>query len=138
MKLNREKCVWEVKRLKSIERDQGEQIRNRKARIYRNLIKLNRPRAIERYRALKRPVLAIELAIEDLTRGFLNNEARWIEVAIEELSRRQKVSQWIELAIESYREGDKKKLKGLNRQLICQELSRLLKNSFSKKRKTQI
>ena len=83
--------------------------------IYRNLIKLNRSRAIERYRALKRPVLAIELDIEDLTRGFLNNEARWIEVAIEELSWRQKVSQWIELAIESYREGDKKKLKGLNR-----------------------
>ena len=25
------------------------------------------------------------LAIEDLTRGFLNNETRWIEVTIEEI-----------------------------------------------------
>ena len=54
------------------------------------------------------------LAIEELSRGFLSNEARWIKVAIEKLSRRQKVSQWIELAIESYRECDKKQLKGLN------------------------
>ena len=29
-------------------------------------------------------LLAIELAIEDLTRGFQSKEARWIEVAIEE------------------------------------------------------
>ena len=63
-------------------------------------------------------LLAIKPTIEDLTRGFVNKEARWIEVAIEELSRRQKVSQLIELAIESYRECDKKKLKGLNRQLV--------------------
>ena len=55
-------------------------------------------------------VLAIKLAIEDLTRGFLSKEAQWIEVAIEKLSKRQKVSRWIELAIESYRE-----LKGLDR-----------------------
>ena len=41
-------------------------------------------------------------------RGFLNKEAQWIEVAIEQLSRRQKVSRLIELAIESYRECDKK------------------------------
>ena len=37
---------------------------------------------------------AVEPAIEDLTRGFLNKE-----------------DQWIEVAIESYRECDKKKLK---------------------------
>ena len=48
-------------------------------------------------------------------RSFLNNEAQWIDVAIEKLSRRPKVSRLIELAIESYRECDKKKLKGLNR-----------------------
>ena len=60
-------------------------------------------------------VLAIEPTIEDLTRGFLNNEAQWIEVAIEKLSRRQKVSRWIKLAIENYRDCDKKKLKGLDR-----------------------
>ena len=41
-------------------------------------------------------------------RGFLNKEAQWIEVAIEQLSRRQKVSRLIELSIESYRECDKK------------------------------
>ena len=39
----------------------------------------------ESYRALKMRVLAIEPAIEDLTRGFLNNETRWIEVTIEEI-----------------------------------------------------
>ena len=50
--------------------------------------KSHKARSIESYQALKRRVLAIEPAIEDLTRGFLNNEARWIEVAIEELSRR--------------------------------------------------
>ena len=60
-------------------------------------------------------LFAIDPANEDLTRGFFNKEARWIEVAIEELSRRQKVSQLIKLAIESYRECDKKKLKGLDR-----------------------
>ena len=31
----------------------------------------------------KKRLLAIKIAIEDLTRGFLNNESRWIEVAIE-------------------------------------------------------
>ena len=30
-------------------------------------------------------LLAIEPAIEDLTRGFQRKEARWIEVAIEEI-----------------------------------------------------
>ena len=49
-------------------------------------------------------LFAIDPANEDLTRGFLNKEARWIEVAIEELSRRQKFSRLIKLAIESYRE----------------------------------
>ena len=63
--------------------------------------KLHKARSIDSYQALKRRVLAIELAIKDLTRGFLNNEARWIEVTIQQLSRRQKVSRWIELAIES-------------------------------------
>ena len=60
-------------------------------------------------------LFAIDIANEDLARCFLNKEARWIEVAIEELSRRQKVSQLIELAIKSYRECDKKKLKGLDK-----------------------
>ena len=86
--------------------------------------KFHKARSIESYRALKRHVLAIEPTIEDLTRGFLNNEARWIEVAIEKLLRRQKVSRLIELAIESYQECDKIQLKGLDRQPSCQELLR--------------
>ena len=77
--------------------------------------KYHKPRSIESYRGLKTCLLAIEPTIEDLMRGFLNKEARWIEVAIEQLLRRHKVSRWIELAIESYRECDKEKLKGLNR-----------------------
>ena len=60
-------------------------------------------------------LFVIDPANEDLTRVFLNKEAQWIEVAIEELSRRQKVSRLIKLTIESYRECDKKKLKGLDR-----------------------
>ena len=31
------------------------------------------------------PLLAVEPTIKDLTRGFLNKEARWIEIAIEHL-----------------------------------------------------
>ena len=46
--------------------------------------KSHKAQSIESYRALKRRVLAIEPAIENLTRGFLNNEAQWIEIAIEE------------------------------------------------------
>ena len=37
----REECVWEVKRLKSIERDQGEMKKNRIEALYRNFINLN-------------------------------------------------------------------------------------------------
>ena len=76
-------------------------MRNLEAPLYRKIIKLDRSRAIESYQDLKKHVLAIEITIEGLSKGFLNNEVRWIEVAIEKLSRRQKVSRWIELAIES-------------------------------------
>ena len=102
--LKKEKCVLEVKRFKSVRRDRREQIKNCEMCIYRNLIKAQ---LIESYRALKRRVLAIKPVIKDLTRGFLNNEARWIEVVIEKLLRRQKVSRWIKLAIESYQEAIK-------------------------------
>ena len=68
----------------------------------RLLIGIHKPRSIESYRGLKMCLLAIKPTIEDLTRGFLNKEAQWIEVTIDDLSRRQKVSQLIELAIESY------------------------------------
>ena len=45
----------------------------------------HKPRLIESYQGLKTRLLAIELAIEDLTRGFLNKEAQWIEVAIKKV-----------------------------------------------------
>ena len=63
----------------------------------------------------KTRVPSVEPAIEDQKGGFQHKEVRWIEVAIEKLSRRQKDSRLIELAIESYRECDKKQLKGLDR-----------------------
>ena len=96
--------------------------------VYLN--EIDKPWSIESYRHLKMHLLAVEPAIEDLMRGFLNKEAWWIEVTIDELLRRQKVSWLIKIAIESYQECDKKKLKGLNRQLNYRELLRLLKNSF--------
>ena len=117
--LEREKWVWEVKSLKFVERDRGNEIWNRDCSLHRNLINLNRSRAVKKLSKFKTHVLAIELAIKDLSRikrgGFQHTEARWIKVAIEQLSRSQKVSQLIKLAIESYRECDKKKLKGLDR-----------------------
>ena len=51
-------------------------------RVY---IEISKARLIESYQALKRRALSIELAVEDLTRGFLNNKARWIKVAIKEI-----------------------------------------------------
>ena len=70
---------------------------------------------IKSYRELKRRETAIEPAIEELSRGFQSKEARWIEIAIEKLSSIQNISRWIEVAIKSYRECDKKQLKGLDR-----------------------
>ena len=43
----REECVWEVKRLKSIERDRGEMKKNRVEALYRNFINLDRSRGVE-------------------------------------------------------------------------------------------
>ena len=60
-------------------------MRNREAPFYRKIIKLDQSRAIKSYQDLKRRVLAIELAIENLTRGFLSKEARWIEVATKKI-----------------------------------------------------
>ena len=71
-------------------------------------------------------------ANEDQTRGFLDKEARWIEVTIEQLSRRQKVSRLIELAIESYRECDEKQLKG---RLSIESYQDCLKTVFQKREK---
>ena len=38
----REECVWEVKMLKTVERDQGEVRKNRAESLYRNFINLNK------------------------------------------------------------------------------------------------
>ena len=50
----REESVWEVKRLKAIERDRGEVRKNRAKALYRNFINLDKLRGIERCQALKR------------------------------------------------------------------------------------
>ena len=50
----REECVWEVKRLKTIERDRGEVRKNRTKALYRNFINLDRLRCVERCQDLKR------------------------------------------------------------------------------------
>ena len=43
----REQCVWEAKRLKTIERDQGEMKKNRANPLNRKIIKLDRSRGVE-------------------------------------------------------------------------------------------
>ena len=50
----REECVWEVKRLRAIERDQGEVRKNRTEALYRNFINLNKSRCVKRCQDLKR------------------------------------------------------------------------------------
>ena len=133
--LEREKWVWEVKSLKSVERDQGSKIWNRYSSLYRNLINLDRSRAVKQLSKFKTRVPAIEPVIKDLMRGFQHREVQWIEVAIEE-------TRLIELAIKSYSECDKKKLKGLDWWLLCQELSKsyrdCLKTIFQRREKKQI
>ena len=84
---------------------------------------------------IKNALFSYRRSIEDLTRGVHSKDSRWIEVAIKKLSSIQKVSRWIELAFETYRECDNKQRKGLDRQHSCREVSRLLKNSFSRREK---
>ena len=55
--------------------------------------------------------------------------------AIEQLSRRQKHSQWIEKLSRSYRDCDKDQLKISIDKLGVEKLLRLLKNSFSRREK---
>ena len=55
--------------------------------------------------------------------------------AIENLSRRQEISQSIHLAIKRYRDYDKNQLKSLIDKPGVKEVSRLLKNNFSRKEK---
>ena len=55
--------------------------------------------------------------------------------SVEELLRGQKVSRSIDLAIERCQDCDKKQLKSSIDKLSVEELSRLLKNSFSRREK---
>ena len=87
-----ERCLGGEKTQISWERSKRIQLKLRGVYI----LEFHKTWLIESYRGLKTCLLAIEPAIEDLMRGFLNNEARWIKVAIEELSRRQKVSRLID------------------------------------------
>ena len=76
-----EKCLGGEKTQINWERLKRIDLKLRGTYIY----KYHKPRLIESYQGLKTRLLAIELAIEDLTRGFLNKEAQWIEVAIKKV-----------------------------------------------------
>ena len=67
----RKVCLGGEKAKISRERSRRGDLKSRGAFIQ----KLHKACLIKSYRALKRHVLAIEPAIKDLTRGFLNNEA---------------------------------------------------------------
>ena len=64
-----------------------------------------------------------------------NEKTSMDRTAIEQLSRRQKHSQWIEKLSRSYRDYDKDQLKISIDKLGVEKLLRLLKNSFSRKKK---
>ena len=68
-------------------------------------------------------------------------QARWIKVAVKELSRGQKLSRSIHLAIERCRDCDKKQLKSsIDKPSIerCRGAIEVALKQFFKKRKTQI
>ena len=90
--------------------------------------------------------------MQNMWKTMYARESRWIErcreaieqkptsmdrTYIKKLLRGQKDSRSIYLVIERWRDCDKKQLKSSIDSLGVEELSRLLKNSFSKKRKTQ-
>ena len=64
-----------------------------------------------------------------------NEKTSMDRTAIEQLSRRQKHSQWIEKLSRSYRDCDKDQLKISIDKLGVEKLLRLLKNSFSRREK---
>ena len=98
-------------------------------------IEIHVSRWIERCRELSR-IKTCKLTVEELSRiyreVFIAKGSRWIEKLssiqkvprwIEQLSSIQKVPRWIEQLSSNYRECDKKKLKRLNRQPSCREVS---------------
>ena len=100
--------------------------------IYRSSIILDSLRGVERSRALKG---LTDATIEQVSRAKRSSMDRR---AIKQLSRRQKLSRWIEVLSRSCWDCNKKKMKSSIENLVIKELSWLLKNSFSKKRRTQI
>ena len=72
----RKVCLGGEKAEISLERSRRSDLKLRGAFIQ----ELHKAQSIKSYRALKRHVLVVE----DLKKGFLNNEARWIKVAIEQ------------------------------------------------------
>ena len=65
--LEKEKWVWKVKSLKTIERDQGCEIWNRDGSLYRNLINLDRSRVVEKLSKFKMRVSVVEPTNEELS-----------------------------------------------------------------------
>ena len=110
-----ERRVWEGERSKSIERDREEMNKNCADPLNRNFINLDRSRCVERCWEFKRRFLAVEELSRIYREVSIAKESRWIEEAIERLLSNQKVSRWIKQLSRSYRECDKKQLKGLNR-----------------------
>ena len=66
--LEREKWVWKVKSLKTIERDRRCEIWNCDYSLYRNLINLDQSRVVENLSKFKMRVLAVEPANKELSR----------------------------------------------------------------------
>ena len=80
-----------------IERDQKKWDLNRADPIYRSSVILDRLRGVKRCQGLK--LQKIQLS----RRCPQQRHAQWIEVAVKELSSRQKVSRWIEELLRSWR-----------------------------------
>ena len=66
-------------------------------------------------RALKSHFLIVVELSSIYQEVSITQEPRWIEIVVENLSSNQKVSRWIEVAIEKYGECDEKQLKSLDR-----------------------
>ena len=80
-----------------------------------------------------------ELVVEELSRGVHYKRGSMDREGIENLLGIQKLSRWIKQLLRSYRECDKKKLKGLDRQPSCREVSNsyrdYLKTIFQRREK---
>ena len=103
----REESVWEVKRLKTIERDRGEIKKNHAEPLYRKVINLDRSRGVERCQDLKR--------VKKLSKNCSGFVERCPQLEDLDGSRIYRASRKFLDESSSYRECDKKQLKGLDR-----------------------